>query len=344
MLLLLFFQVQKKDNVRLADAVIMGVLGSLALWFSFATLFLIAAGSIYFVVLYFHKKTAMLLFPILFWLFNTIAFALVQRQGIQMGDLTAYWNFAFIPLPSDTLSLQRIGHMFQNFIHYAGIPYVSVSAAVIVFLLGLYHFFKTMPVKAFILVLIFVMPVFASMIQKYPFSGRMVLFLLPIFYIVIASGMIPLFSCQRLAGWIFVLFLCMPFLKTGIELSYKPIKMEEIKPLLEIFTENRQASDALYVYPNAFPAFRVYQPNYNIDNSEFTVGIPDSITLLTGKNIWILYSHLTKHTDYPKAPEYQKTVYKETGAKLVHYEKSSTSDDVYNNKNSACPETSVISD
>ena len=321
-LLLFFLCVSKHHQWNWKYSLLLGLAGSVSLLCSFPAVFVILAFSFYLGILYYNTREKMILIPLLSWMVAVAVFIFFILGNANNSMLREYWNFAFVQLPLDMASLERNAHILANVVQFAGIPFISVSLGIILFLSGLFRL-RSKPDIAVLIFLVLIAALFASMIGFYPFSGRMILFLLPLFYMSVAYGLSCLSTSKHVLFWLCVLFLLVPFLKQGITLSIKPFEMEEIKPLLEKYNENKQNDTHLFLYPKAVPAFRFYRSNYHIKDEEYTIGIPDSIPALTRTQFWILYTHRQRNHEYPQYSGWDKTVYEETGASLIRYNKQS---------------------
>jgi hypothetical protein len=68
------------------------------------------------------------------------------------------------------------------------------------------------------------------------------------------------------------LLLFHPLLSSGFHI-FKPIKKEEIKPVLEYIKKNWQDGDIMYVHYRAHPVFEYYRERYNFNVDDYVVGI-----------------------------------------------------------------------
>lgn len=201
-------------------------------------------------------------------------------------------------------------NFFKPFINPVGLTFSFISG--IFSLIGCRSLFKTRPDYFYILLLPIVVTLAASAFYKYPYHGRMLLFLVPAFVLFAAAGLEKMinafYSKYPLAVWSVVgLLLIHPVVTAGV-LTIKPILKEEIKPCLYYLKTHKQPGDGLYLYFASENAFRYYAERYGFKEGDFTVGAPlddkfnpnkknkmdyknDLNKLLKNKRTWILFSH-----------------------------------------------------
>ncbi len=151
----------------------------------------------------------------------------------------------------------------------------------------------------------------ASWAQVYPFAGRMILFLIPLIYIVLAAAVDLLWSISprprffapllalSLAG-----FLLYSPLMVSAERFIHPKYPEHIRPTIEYLNANHQPGDALYVYNWALPAFRYYaRPDMEYVAGRLHADDPQALLteldqLKGQRRVWILFSHVYERGEY----------------------------------------------
>jgi len=182
--------------------------------------------------------------------------------------------------------------------------------------------------------------------HKYPFYGRMILFLCPALILFVGSGFeylkVHALNKRPLIIWtLFVLILVHPLAKS-IFLTLRPIEREEIKPAIEYLKSHRKHGDKLYVYFAAGHAFRYYRQRFQIENGFAIIGAPlidystfervddngyksemDRLSQYT--RAWILFSHVYDNderlfTEYLNISGTQRDVFKAVGVSMYLYE------------------------
>jgi hypothetical protein len=151
----------------------------------------------------------------------------------------------------------------------------------------------------------------ASALQKYPFWGRLLLFLTPITFLLVAEAIGRMqWLFNRLTGvpWAglpiaaaLLAWVAITPASHGAEYLWKPRLVEEMKPIMSYLSEHRRHNDAVYVYYAAAPAFRYYLPFYNLDEVHVLWGTTNrehpadyflELNKLRGRGrVWIVFSH-----------------------------------------------------
>lgn len=116
----------------------------------------------------------------------------------------------------------------------------------------------------------------ASALHKYPFSDRLIVFLLPLLILLLAAGFEGLWRLlPRRRVWIaFVLLgglLAKPSV-IAIKAAFNPRVKEEIRPVLAYLQSHRKPGDAIYINFHGRPAFEYYAPRYGFDTTQAYLG------------------------------------------------------------------------
>lgn len=113
----------------------------------------------------------------------------------------------------------------------------------------------------------------AAGVRLYPFSGRAILFLMPVWALAVAEcsgrlveGLVRI-RVPRLVAW------ALPALALAVVVvrDLPPYRAEEMRPLLANLARRRLPGDAIYVYYAAEPAYRFYGPRValGLDGASF---------------------------------------------------------------------------
>lgn len=181
--------------------------------------------------------------------------------------------------------------------------------SVVVFGLGLVSLFKTRKTVIALVMIPTALTLLAAILQKYPFSGRLLLFLVPLYLLVVAAGVE--FVCQCLPRQRIPIAVCMtlillysPLFSAVSSMIYHP-EREGIKPVLKYISEQGRRGDLLYVYHGADVAFDFYsgytQDYRGLDKLKIIKGIDRTsdassyqkdLKQLDGyPRVWLLLSH-----------------------------------------------------
>jgi len=150
----------------------------------------------------------------------------------------------------------------------------------------------------------------AAALHQYPFSGRVILFLVPPYLMLMAAGLEFIWDSLSPAGPVAAVTLTVLLLFTAAHsfatsLVHPPVR-EEIKPVLDYIIHNGKSGDLLYVYYGAIPAFDFYTGylrKYQLSNMVIVRGIGRTAdasqyeanlrTLRGHPRLWIVMSHYT---------------------------------------------------
>ena len=292
--------------------IILAISGIFAMWFSHPALFILG-GIVLSLTLNFlfdHDtyKLKCLISIIFLWLLNFYALYYISLRSLASNTyLINYWKSGFIPLPpwKDAIWFFEI---FTEFLkHPVELPIVPLTT--ILLFLGCLSIILRKWQLAIILILPFPSILIASGVEKYPFKGRMVLFLLPIVFLLVGEGIerIRTFLNGRhpIIGYLtwailFFSLLLHPFKTTFQYFNHPPI-VEDIKPMMLYLSTHRLITDQIYVYYAAAPAFKYYAESYGFRDADYIVGIisrenPDEylrdIDRFFGEDrMWFVFTH-----------------------------------------------------
>ena len=139
--------------------------------------------------------------------------------------------------------------------------------------------------------------------KLYPFNGRLVLYLLPMFTVLYAIGIYKIYQIiLKRIPTLHPLFLLLPVSLFVLPLiKMYPKEKEEIKPVMQFVDARIHTNDKVYVYYSAMQAYKFYQSNFtNLLKYNYSIGtshrdnypsyideIGSSVTKL-----WIIFSHV----------------------------------------------------
>ncbi|MDA0578242.1 MAG: hypothetical protein O3B24_09105 [Verrucomicrobia bacterium] len=143
----------------------------------------------------------------------------------------------------------------------------------------------------------------AAMLQLYPFSHRLLVYLVPIAILVVASGveLLPQRGLRVMGALLLWGILLLRPLQAQLANFRSPMQGEETRPLLNVLRERRAPGEPMYVYYSAQPAVRYYAPRCGFSTNDFMMGVmargaPEAYLrelemLLGGGRAWFLFSH-----------------------------------------------------
>lgn len=292
-----------------------GFVSALCLWFSHPALFVFCASLI---VIYIYalrrpqwSTLPSLLIATMLGLASFLANYLVTLSSLcKHEQLLTAWQSSFMPLPPTSLSdIKWFAYVFlRTFKFPVGLSIYELLLAVLAFLWGCIMMFRYKKKIVLLLILPILLALIASGLHRYPFEGRLLLFLTPFMILVIAQGISDIRNKIRhqsnfLGIALVVILLIHPVLLAGYHLI-KPRAPEELRTVLEYVDENLHDGDVIYVYYASLNAFRYYHDRYGFpieyvegieSRSEWTNYYQDLQRLRGNKRVWLVFSHVATH-------------------------------------------------
>jgi hypothetical protein len=292
-------------NLRLSLFTLLGVV---SLWFSHPSLFILASIGLCQVTHYLTIKDKHSVFKMLgigtAWLSSfAIIYFIINGGDISKSSPISTWLFifwhivekAFFPgLTSE--GMVWLYHSLMNFFEAAGL--IRPLSIIGFSLVGMIILFRQQRALFALLLLPIGITLFASYLKQYVFFGRLILFLLPFFFIFVGISIaqlgsqfsllqgIPFFNV--IVGVLLTVFLLTPSIKYPFS---HEIMIEENRSALEYLQQHKSENDKIYVYHWATPAFHYYAPFYgfNYDNCQHIT--PPDIDKGSFKEIDFYWSH-----------------------------------------------------
>jgi hypothetical protein len=298
-----------KANLR--TLVVFGIVGSIAIWMSHPSLFVFGGACLTMGLTFTLKRDSRrLLWLICVGVVYIIDVALIYfinlRHLASNKHLISYWSSSFAPLPPWSNFSWYYYALIGMLRNPATLP-ISVIVGVLL-IVGAFSFVLRGWQLMLILIAPFLLTLIASALKKYPFGDRLLLFLLPILFLLLAEGTkivrTILLKMNRYLADITCISLVVYLLYNPITIVYSNLQNpplgEHIKPVMEYLSENRLVTDLIYVYYGAIPAFEFYRPFYGFNEREYIKGISsreepakyiEDIKKLKGNRVWFVFSH-----------------------------------------------------
>lgn len=321
--LLLVQQTESKFTFR-GQAIIFALLGSAAVWFSHPAVFVLAGAAVGSLLKWTQKgfklsrSLVTRLGIYLSWFTSFGLFYIFSLQDLGSNDLLkSSWQKkgAFLGPDENVFEalvwmLDRLGRSFHEPLELVG-PWDGVAIAF--FLLGCFTLYRRRELGMVLFPILFTL--LAACIQKYPFSGRLVFFLMPLLILGVALGVDLLIRNRNIYGralgiGLASLVIFQP-LTTALPQLYTPHLREEIRPVIEYIQTHQQENDTLYVYQSGQPQFLFYTDRFGYTPDDYILGI-DDLDAYDGKGVspeererylrdldqlrgnprvWVLFSH-----------------------------------------------------
>jgi hypothetical protein len=148
----------------------------------------------------------------------------------------------------------------------------------------------------------------AAAVHAYPFSGRLLLFLVPVPVLLMAAVFLPARRGDRVDRAVFglaraavLLAVLLPSAARAAHFLVRPPGREEIRPVLAELAREVRPGDVVYVYHGASAGFRYYRKGYDWNGVEVIEGRnrdedvrafeEDVPGLVARGRAWVLFSH-----------------------------------------------------
>jgi hypothetical protein len=311
-----------RSTLTISRGFFFGVLGAMILWWSHPAVFALCGVSAALIVLAFRRRAPLrfqgLLVMIACWAFSfALLYFLFLRQASKNEFLVGYWRHAFMPLPLSSLDDVRwFAWTTKDLLNAAlgpselPLPMVALGVGGLVMLQGrrIWLVALSVPVLATLV---------ASAMGKYPFQGRMILFLIPPTILLVAQGVSRIVCVLRikpLSALIVGAFFIHPVMDATHFLRY-PRTRAELRQLIEYVEKQKHSGDTLYVsWYSCFPydvyTGRRYPARPDIIAAPRYEGGDDlrrSVDRLSGRRrVWVIWGGVAEWTDPDVIPSYQR--------------------------------------
>lgn len=321
-----------KSEWKAGRTALVALVGAIAIWMSHSSVFiLVGIGATISAALALRKDWARLARVSvvgLCWLASlAVCYVVALRKLAGDGKLLSYWNANFMPLPPRSVTDLKwfVDSFFGFFNTSAGLKFAGLAA--LVFVLGSIAMFRKSPERVFLLLSPAFITLLASGLHKYPFGGRLALFLVPPVLLLMAEGTVALCSAAGASlpaiGWVLIpllfldpgLYILHHFAKPHTEIVQPGVMLpEEIKPAMAYVRNHERPDDLVYVFYGAEPAFEYYAERENFPRNNVEMGMAagndpqiyeSDLDRLRGHRVWLLFSHIrgvgaedSKHVEF----------------------------------------------
>jgi 4-amino-4-deoxy-L-arabinose transferase-like glycosyltransferase len=291
-----YLLIKYKDKNTVAAMLWWGLWGAVILWFSYSSIFILAGIGMGLSLQYIIQKRwrhfFISLMPFCLWLFSFVVNYLLFTHKHAESAWIAYWFKAydnFMPLPPRSVKdlmwfVMNIYRMLDyplgllwNFMAVTShqglnmllkMPFIPLTFLAV----GIYAFFRSGKSNLLLLVLPMCFMFLASGLELYPLTERFWVFISPAFIILIAKGF-EFIACKIKSSTVntllFLLLITGPLTQSIYflmhpEFFYSHKKSFQREALLFI-NKNYQPGDAVYVYWNNLPGYKLYKQIYNLN-------------------------------------------------------------------------------
>ena len=298
-------------------AVWAALLGSLLVWFSLPGVLMAAALGAALLVwppeAHAGGHTRRLLAPVLAcWGVSSLAVTLVSFATLAPGAgeyVRRFWAIGYAPRSAarffETLwPLDQMRLLFGPGLTHAGLAYRLPTMYAALTALGFVVLWRRDRRTAALLFAPTVLTLGAAVVGRYPFSERLILFLVPAFMLAIAAAVEAVRRLLHPYSRVLAASVCIALLLPALyPLAASPpvYYTEHMKPVLSYVRERRQPGDGIYVYYGAALAVTFYGERYGLKRSEYAVGgcrrgdtrryLRELDTFRGRPRVWLLLTH-----------------------------------------------------
>ncbi len=300
-----------KNNYTFRNLFLFGCVGAISFWFSHPALFTFCGGTValFFSILRNKKR------HIILWLCTAIVIAGISfvlnyfvslESLIGSKDFVSSWHGRFESFPQIPFDPKWLGYVFLRIFKFpVGLSTYELFLAVLSFLIGCVVLFCKRMRILLVLLLPILFTIIAAEFRKYPFEGRLLLFMTPFVVLIIAVGIHYLqrkADCgSPIVGFALVLLiLIQPIFLAGYRLIV-PRAPEELRTVMEYTQRHYREGDMIYLYYAAVNAYRFYADRFNF-TKDYIVGIDarsewtrydqDLRQLMDKERVWVMFSHV----------------------------------------------------
>ena len=293
-----------------SNAIQLGALGASVIWFSFPSVFVLSGVGIAILFRSIINKhwgeLKHLCVCFIIWGISFVVLYFFYLKDIKNSSfLEKFWMQYCMPLPSYSLhGLLMILKVFGKMLHYPGEIY-PVSLGAIVFVLGAYAIYKKNKILSVMFLTPIIFTAIASSLHYYPFSGRFLLFYLPVMYLIISEGIIFLikrdhFLFKLFGSLVLIAILYHPVTTAPRHLTSKLFSSIETRPIVKYVANHIKEGDSVYLYYQATASYRYYAKMYGIDKFAYIEGVgsqknwekyKEDLSQLKGKGqVWVIFA------------------------------------------------------
>jgi hypothetical protein len=266
-------------------AVLLGIIGAISVWFSHPAIFVLGGIETANLITAPPEKRKPILLnrwhSYLLWVTSFgILYVLLTSKVSTNEVLQRQWGKEY---PGSILDIAWLLDAFGRFFYRPmGFSGVADGIAYFAFVIGCIVFYKTNRSKFLILISPIVATLVATYLHKYPFRGRLILFLVPFFILIIAEGIAWLLSQWKqrkvfaILGIVLAGMLLFPPTIRAANLIVNPEKIEEVRSVFEYIKTHKKPGDLIY-------SDRLNQFNYY---GKMYFGLTDADAVPTFQDFW----------------------------------------------------------
>ncbi len=304
-LLLLLCVCNLRSNPMRQQALILAIAGVLAMWCSFTSIYVLATIGVLLLIHEVRRDRIRLgtLMILVLWAanFGLVWFVSMRTSTEQQKYLLGFWKDAFAPLPTSWAAFRWYPHALHRVLDDP-VALQPAWLGVIILVAGVLSAPKNWT-RFVLLVGPLALALGASLVRRYPFDGRLVMFAVPLFLMLMGSGMdvVTHLGC-RVGIWagvgLAIGLLWMPLwvqmrwvmLPSQPQVRWPP--REEIKPVMAYLQAHLRPGDRVCAYVYGGAPILYYAPQFGMPDLKWEWiqdGDPDAAAV--GKSVEFLHGH-----------------------------------------------------
>lgn len=286
----------------------LAVVGALGIFLSHPSILVLAASGLFlFATSVRNRQTrAAVGFAVvgIFWLvLFSLNYVALLRPFVHHDALNTYWAGGYMPWNRGAMGWLALA--FRGvYTDYDSMWLPLPDIAIVATLIGIFWFWRSRRSLLAMCLLPIVLTLAAAALHRYPFSGRLILFLVPLMILFIGGGVQAIFEA-RLPGKktipvVFIVVLTGPTVGLALHHALRPGQREEMKAALVYARGRIQPGDRIYVWHISQVPFAYYRERLGLKDADCIIGndIPPTAQAyekefanLRGVRVWILLTH-----------------------------------------------------
>jgi hypothetical protein len=287
--LLLWVATELVGKISLRRSLLAGAVGAISVWFSQPAMLMVAALGVSIALIASYEppesggRNLLALVPALgLWGISALCAGVVSIafMGAHTRDfMHQYWAEGFLPTPAwRAIELHWPWGELRALIGPGGLASLGYPISRLYILMmgfGVFILWRRLGSRVLLLVMPIAVTLSAAILRQYPFSDRLILFLVPSFFLAIAASIG--WICQQASSWSRPVgwFLCIALIGPAVypvAAFPPPYRVEDMKPVMAHVAGNWQAGDRIYVFHGANSAFGFYRGDYGFRDGAYELG------------------------------------------------------------------------
>jgi len=288
------------------ESLILSFIGLVCFFFSLPSIFILMSGSLSLIIMSLFKNQRHRIFPLTLILISWVSGLFVYYiYALKYFSNTSYilqdWSDRFLPSCYDPYLISEIiGRLADLMRSRMGIPSIGGMGLMVV---GSIFMWRTKRCQSLVFLSTLFMVILASCMNKYPFYGRVLIFLIPVFILMMASGyeFIVIRFKKNYLKWVGVLI--------SILIIYQPLGETQQKlqgysegkgmePIIKYIHNNYLEGDIVYYFTDDKLKLSYYKERSGFVLKNFIQGvsymenekyIEEIKKLSTFKRVWVIF-------------------------------------------------------